>query len=611
MTQPVATVLVLLLIALVLFATEKIPIDVVTLLLVIGLVLTGTLNVSEAFAGFGNDIVITIAGLFVLTGGLVKTGVVDLVGRRLHRIAGGNEFKLTTLVMFTAAACASVMKNTTTTAMFVPVVLGIAHRARVQPSKLLMPLAFGAILGGTCTLIGTSTNLAVSGALAKLGQNGELLQRFNIGPQSLAPFTMFELTPVGIAIVVVGMLYMLLLGLRLLPSRGSADSLVEQYGMRQYISEVVIVEGSPLAGKTLAEGNLSEMLDLTVIGIIRGTQGRLPPRGEEVLQKGDLLLVQGRMEDILRVKDEAGIEIRPDFELQSHDLEGGDVELFEVLVLRGSEMNGRTLRSLNFRDRYDMSVLAINRHGMALLTKLSTVTLRFGDVLLVQGTKEGVGRLTSDGHVLLLEEGKLKGERERAGKRWWAVTAFVVFLFFSVLHLPQVPLAVAVLFGVLILLASRAVLLHEVYELIDWRLIVLIAGMISFGTAMEKTKADQYLADLIVNNFQSYGGLAVLAGFFALTVALTQPMSNQAAALVVLPIAVKTALALGLNPRAFAVAVTYAASCSFLTPLEPACVLIYTPGRYRFLDFVKVGSILTVAVFAIVMLLVPYFWPLQ
>ncbi|HEX8116121.1 MAG TPA: SLC13 family permease, partial [Pyrinomonadaceae bacterium] len=419
MTQPIATVLVLLLIALVLFATEKIPIDVVTILLVIGLVLTGTLNVSEAFAGFGNDIVITIAGLFVLTGGLVKTGVVDLVGRRLHRIAGGNEFKLTTLIMFTAAGCASVMKNTTTTAMFVPVVLGIAQRARVQPSKLLMPLAFGAILGGTCTLIGTSTNLAVSGALAKLGQNAELLRQFDIGPGPLAPFTMFELTPVGIAIVVVGMLYMLLLGLRLLPARGAADSLVEQYGRRQYISEVVVVEGSPLAGKTLEEGNLSVMLDLTVIGIIRGTQGRLPPRGEEVLREGDLLLVQGRMEDILRVKTEAGIEIRSDFELSRKDLEAGDAELFEVLILRGSEFNGRSLRSLDFRDRYDLTVLAINRHGMALLTKLSTVILRFGDVLLVQGRKETVERLAREGQVLLLEEGL--GDRERADKRGWAV----------------------------------------------------------------------------------------------------------------------------------------------------------------------------------------------
>src|SRR2546423_1111694 len=257
MTQPVATVLVLLVVAVVLFATEKIPIDIVTILLVIGLVLTRTLNVSDEFAGFGNDIVITIAGLFILTGGLVKTGVVDLVGRRLHRIAGGNEFRLTTLVMFTAAACASMMKNTTTTAMFVPVVIGLAHRARVQPSKLLMPLAFGAILGGTCTLIGTSTNLAVSGALAKLGQNAELLARYNVRPELLAPYTMFELTPVGAAIVVVGMLYMLLVGLRLLPSRGGDESLINQYQMREYISEVIVLEDSPLVGRTLEEANLS------------------------------------------------------------------------------------------------------------------------------------------------------------------------------------------------------------------------------------------------------------------------------------------------------------------------------------------------------------------
>ena len=610
MTPAIATVLALLFVAVVLFGTEKIPIDVVTVLLVIGLILTRTLTVEDAFAGFGNDIVITIAGLFVLTGGLVKTGVVDLVGRRLHRIAGGNEFKLTALVMFTAAACASVMKNTTTTAMFVPVVLGMAERSKVQPSKLLMPLAFGAILGGTCTLIGTSTNLAVSGALAKLSQNPELATRYHADPGLLAPYSMFELTPVGIAIVAVGMLYMLLVGLRLLPARGGEESLMEQYRMREYVSEVIVLEDSPLVGKTLAEGNLSEMLDLTVIGILRGTQGRIAPRGEEVIRAGDLLLVEGRMEDILRVKSEAGIEIRPDFELRRRDLEAGDAGLYEVMVLRGSDLNGRTLRSLNFRDRYDLTVLAINRHGVALLTKLSTVTLRFGDVLLVQGEKDSVERLTADGHILLLE-GELSGRSRRGDKRGWAGGGFLVFLFFSVTHAGGVPLSVAVLFGVLILLASRAVLMQEVYDLVDWRLIVLIAGMISFGTAMEKTHADQYLADLIVRNFSAYGGLAVLAGFFALTLLLTQPMSNQAAALVVLPIAVKTALSLGLNPRAFAVAVTYAASCSFLTPLEPACVLIYTPGRYRFFDFVRVGSVLTLAVFAVVLLLVPVFWPLQ
>ncbi|HYJ44983.1 MAG TPA: SLC13 family permease, partial [Pyrinomonadaceae bacterium] len=568
--------------------------DIVTILLVMALVVTGTLSARDAFAGFGDDIVITISGLFILTGGLVKTGVVDVIGRRLHRIAGGSEFRLTVLIMLVAAASAAVLKNTTTTAMFVPVVLGMCARARVPPSKVMMPLAFGAILGGTCTLIGTSTNLAVSGAITRYG---------------MQPFSMFELTPVGIAIVVVGLLYMLLLGLRLLPRRGGDESLTEQYHIREYLSEVLVLEGSPLVGRTLAEANLSDELDLTVVGIMRGKQGRIAPSSAERVEADDLLLVQGRIEDILRVKNETGIEIRADFKLSDNVLESGEVELFEAMVLRGSDFIGRTFKGLKFRQRYQLTVLAVNRHGVALLSKISTLPLRFGDVLLVQGQREKVEQLATDGQLLLLED--VSERRGRASKRRWALLAFGVFLFFSVTHLPQVPLPVAVLIGVLILLVSRAIRAQEIYSFIEWRLIVLIAGMISFGTALEKTGADKYLADLIVRGMGGYGATAVLAGFFLLTVALTQPMSNQAAALVVVPIAVKTALSLGLNPRTFAVIVTYAASCSFLTPLEPACVLIFTPGRYRFFDFVKVGSILTIAVFIIVMLLVPVFWPLQ
>jgi di/tricarboxylate transporter len=597
MTPGIATVLILLFVAVVLFATERIPIDIVTILLVIGLVLTGTLTAAEGFAGFGNDIVITISGLFILTGGLVKTGVIDIIGRRLHRIAGGNEFRLTALVMITAAACAAVMKNTTTTAMFVPVVLGMSERARVPPSKLMMPLAFGAILGGTCTLIGTSTNLAVSGALPRYG---------------MPPFSMFELTPVGVAIVCVGMLYMLLLGLRLLPRRGGSDSLTEQYHIREYLSEVIVLPDSPLVGKTLSEANVGDELDLTVVGILRGRQGRIAPSAKERIEAEDLLLVQGRIEDILRVKTEAGIEIRADFKLSDSVLETQGVELFEAMVLRGSDFVGRTLKGLKFRQRYGLTVLAVNRHGVALLSKISTVSLRFGDVLLVQGRRERVEQLTLDGQLLLLED--VSERRGRAAQRRWALLAFGLFLCLSLSKYftgYDLPLSIAVLAGVLVMLGSRAVRTQEMYSLVEWRLIVLIAGMISFGTAMEKTGADKYLADLIVKATGAYGPLAILAGFFAMTVAITQPMSNQAAALVMLPIAVKTALALGLNPRAFAVTVTYAASCSFLTPLEPACVLIFTPGRYRFFDFVKVGSILTIAVFAIVMLLVPVFWPLQ
>ena len=590
MTPQIAILLVLLFVALVLFAIERIPIEIVSIVLVMALIITQTLTVGEAFAGFGNDIVITIAGLFVLTGGLARTGVVDIVGRRLHRFAGDSEFRITALIMMAAAVSAAVMKNTTTTAMFLPVVLGIAARRNISPSKVLIPLAFGAILGGTCTLIGTSTNLAVSGALPRYG---------------MAPFSMFELTNVGVPIVAAGMVYMLLIGLRLLPRRKSPKSLTEQYHIRQYATEVIVLNDSPLIGKTLAEARIGDELDLTLLGILRGAENRIAPHPHERIKADDLLLVQGRAEDILRVKSEAGIEIKPDFELSDAHLEGSDVELFEAMVPKGSEFIGRTLKRLQFRERYELVVLALNRHGVNLLSKLSKVRIRFGDVLLIQGKRDYVESVASDGQLLLLEE--ISERQVRPAKRRWALAAFAVFLFFSITHL--VPLPVAVLLGVLILLASRAVRTNEMYEMIEWRLIILIACMISFGVAMEKTGADQYLATQIINVTGQYGPLAVLAGFFIMTVALTQPMSNQAAALVMLPIAVKSAMALGLNPRTFAVAVTYAASCSFLTPLEPACVLVYTPGRYRFFDFVKVGSILTVLVFVIVLWLVPIFWP--
>lgn len=607
MSTEIATTLILLLVAVGLFATEKIPVDVVGILLVIALVTTNVLTVQEGLSGFGDNVIIIIGGLFVLTGGLVKTGIVDLIGRRLYRIAGSNEFILTALIMVTAAACASVLKNTTTTAMFVPVVLGLATRAKIAPSKLLMPLAFGAILGGSCTLIGTSTNLAVSSAL----------QRYQVDPnlsayyEQLQPFSMFELTAVGVITVIVGLIYMLLVGIRLLPNRGGEESLTEQYSMREYVSEVLVLPASKLIGKTLGEADLNLELDLTVLGIIRGREQRIAPRPTERLEAGDLLLVAGRLANILNVKAEAGLKLRADFKLEDRDLISGEVELLEIMVMRDSRLIGQTLKTADFRQNYDLTVLAINRHGTTFLEKLSSVKLRFGDVLLVQGSRRSIAPYVTGGEILLLEN--VSAGSRRTAKRGWAIAAFGLFIALSLSKLVtgyDVPLAVAVLLGVLLLLATQTIRHSELYSLIDFRLLVLIACMMSFGIAMEKTGTDKYLADLIVEYFQEYGAIAVLAGFFALTVALTQPMSNQAAALVVLPVAIKTAVLLGLNPRTFAVAVTYAASFSFITPLEPACVLVYTPGRYKFMDFVKIGTMLTIIVFIVAIVLVPVFWKL-
>jgi di/tricarboxylate transporter len=597
MPTEIAITLGFLLVALILFGTEKLPVDVVGIILVIGLVLTNVLNVNEALAGFGDNVIVTIAGLFILTGGLIKTGLVDLIGRRLYRIAGNNEFVLTALIMFVAAASASVLKNTTTTAMFLPVVIGLSERAKIPPSKLLMPLAFGAILGGSCTLIGTSTNLAVSGAMTRYG---------------MAPYSMFELTTVGFLTFAVGMLYMLFIGRRMLPARGGEGSFTESYHIREYISELLVLPGSQLIGKTLGEADLNRELDLNVLGIIRGKETKIAPNSRERIELNDLLIVEGRLANILNVKTEAGLEIKADFKLNDEVLEGGAIELFEVMVMRDSRLVGQTLKSVRFRQTYDLTVLAINRHGETFIEKLSEIRLRFGDVLLVQGTREEIEPLVVEGELLLLED--VSAGTMRTEKRKWALAGFGLFLALSlskVVFNYEIPLAICVLLGVMLLLATKTVRYGELYSLIDFRLLVLIACMMSFGVAMEKTGTDKYLAALIVQYFQQYGSVAVLAGFFLMTVILTQPMSNQAAALVVLPVAVKTAIALNLNPRAFAVAITYAASFSFITPLEPACVLVYTPGRYKFMDFVKIGTILTIVVFIVAIILVPVFWKLQ
>ncbi|MCO6510763.1 MAG: anion permease, partial [Aridibacter famidurans] len=427
----------------------------------------------------------------------------------------------------------------------------------------------------------------------------------------MAPYSLFELTPVGLIVAFLGIIYMLFVGRRILPSRGGEESLTEQYAMREYFSELIVLPSSHLVGKTLVESNIGEDLDLNVLGIFRTGEQIAAPRADELIEEGDLLIVEGTLANILNVKAEAGLEIKPDFKLSDRDLEAGDIELFEVMVLRDSQLVGQTLKTLNFRHAFDLTVLAVNRHGVTILNKISDTKFRFGDVLLVQGNPRSIKPLVAENELMLLEE--VSSGSMRTDKRRWAIAAFAVFLTLSLsgtLTGYDFPLAIAVLIGVFILLATRTVRYGELYQLIDFRLLVLIACMMSFGTAMEKTGTDRYLATLIEVYFGQFGPTALLAGFFLLTVGLTQPMSNQAAALVVLPVAIQTALMLELNPRTFAVIVTYAASFSFMTPLEPACVLVYTPGRYSFMDFVKVGTFLTLIVFIVSIILVPMFWGL-
>jgi di/tricarboxylate transporter len=592
-TLPIAYVLALLVAALVLFASDKLSVDVVGLIVLLALAIPRVLTPQEALASFGSDTILILISLFVLTAGVVRTGVVERVGLWLTSTTGRRPAVLTRVILGAAAAVSSLLSNTVTTGIFLPIMIGVARRASVALSRVLMPLAFASILAGSVTLIGTSTNLVISSQLPRFG---------------LAPIGFLELAPVGVVITVVGLLYLFFLAPRLVPDRGERE-MTDRYDLRQYLSEALIQPGSRLAGKSLAESQLGSAMNLNVVGIVRADQRTLAPGPQATLQENDILIIEGRAEDILSVKDAGGIEIRADVKpaLSDGDLQSERIRMQEAMVLPRSDLVGKTLKESLFRERTGLTVLAIHSAGGPdRIEKLSGIELRESDVLLLQGSVEALERIRAGDDLLLLEDVSAHHPRRRRGR--WAAAIFVGAVAIGVTGV--LPLALAFIAGGVALVLTRCMTTQEAYESVDWRLMVMIGSMIAFGLAMEKTGTAAFLSDVLVRHVSSLGGTAMLAAFFALTVVLTQPMSNQAAALVVLPIAIQTANQLGWNPRSFVMCVTFAASCSFLTPLEPSCVLVYGPGRYRFFDFARVGLPLTALVFAASMWLIPVLWPL-
>jgi di/tricarboxylate transporter len=593
MTLAIGYVLLLLAVALILFALDKLSVDVVGLIVLLALAIPRVLSAKEALSGFADDTILLLISLFVLTAGIVRTGVVERVGLWLASVGGRNPARVTQLILLAVAAVSSFLSNTVTTAVFLPIMIGVARRAGTALSRVLMPLAFASILAGSVTLIGTSTNLVVSSQLPRYG---------------LPPIGFFELTPVGLGITVIGLLYLVFVAPKLVPDRGRRE-MTDKYDLRRYLSEALIGKGSRFAGKSLAESQLGSAMNLNVVGIVRDGARGLAPGPNATLQEDDILLIEGKAEDILSLKDAGGIEIRADVKptLTDSDLQSEKVRMMEAMVTPRSAFAGRTLRESRFRERTGLAVLAFHSAGGAdLVEKLSRTRLHPSDVLLVQGPLDALGRVRAGADLFLLEDVSAHHPRRRRAPL--AATIFVASIALGVTG--ALPLVIAFLTGGLAMVLFRCLSSEEAYQAVDWRLMVMIACMISFGVAMEKSGAASYLSDLIVRHVSGFGPIALLSAFFALTVVLTQPMSNQAAALVVLPVAIAVSRKLGLNPRAFVMVVTFAASCSFLTPLEPSCVLVYGPGRYKFFDFARVGLPLTVLVFVFSMLLIPVFWPL-
>ena len=590
MTPEVILLLSIVGVAVVLFAFERIPAEVVGLGVMMSLVLGGILEPEAAFAGFSSATVMMILGLLVMTAALLRTGVVEMAGRAILRRAGTDPGRLLVLVTVSVAALSALISNTAAAAFFMPIVMGVAVRSKTSPSRYLLPMAFAAILTSPVTLISTSSNMVVSGLMTDYG---------------LEPMGMFELTAVGIPITIVGLVYLLTLGRRLIPTREARRDLTEEFGLGPYLSEVVLQPESKLAGKTLGESGFGRDLDLTVLRILRGGKQGVVARADTRLEDGDILIVEGEREEILKIKDVAGLDIKSDVDLADSELASEDLVLAEAMVLPGSPLIGRTLRSYEFRERHGLQVLALHRHGQALRSKLSQVRLRLGDALLVQGDADRLAELETQNVLAVV--GAEPGERARHGRAWLAIGIFGASIAVATFEL--LPLAVSFMTGAMLVLATRCVTPQEAYRDIEWKVLILIGSMLALGAAMDETGAAELLAGWIVDFVGASSPRLLLTGFFVLTVLLTQPMSNQAAAIVVLPLAIETAVAAGLEPRTFAMMIAVAASVSYLTPLEPACLMVYGPGRYRFYDFLKVGAPLTLLIYGVAIALVPRMWP--
>jgi di/tricarboxylate transporter len=461
----------------------------------------------------------------------------------------------------------------------------------MNASRLLMPMAFAAILASSVTLVSTSTNVVVSGLMTQFG---------------LPPIGMLELTPVGIPVLAAGLLYMWFFGQRLIPERPAQQTLTDTFDLRPFLAELRIADGSSLDGSTLAESGLGRNYDLMVLAIIREGKRRLDPSADTVLQIGDTLLVEGSSEAILKVKDISGLDIQADAKFLDADLQAEDLGLAEVVLLPRSPFIGRSPKGLKMRERYQIQILAINRRTGVIRSKIADTRLNLGDVLLVQGKQNQIAALQAENAFDVL--GIMDAQRFNPRQALLVSVIFVGALLLG--SLKVMPLPAAMLFGALLVFVTRCITPDDAYRQVDWKVLILIGSMLGLGVAMQHTGTAAFLAERLTAQVGDWNPLWLLTGFFLLTVVLTQPMSNQAAAAVVIPVALQTALQLDLNPRTFAMMIAVAASTSYLTPLEPACLMVYGPGRYRFIDFLKVGGLLTVVVYLLAIVLTPMLWPL-
>lgn len=607
--------LVILVAAIVLFVTEWLRVDVVALCVLIALMATNILTTEEAIAGFSSTSVISIGSLFIVGGAVFHTGLAASIGERILKIAGTNETRLLAILMLTVAVMSSFISSTGVVALMLPAVISLARSAKIPPSRLLMPLAFSALLGGSATLIGTPPNIIVSEALQNAGYT---------------PFDFFSFTAPGAILIGAGIAFVLLIGRRLLPARNVEQNvqrmetpaeLFTLYQLPENLFRLHVQNSSPLIGETVSECRIGHDFNVDIVRIAHNGGAALSearqmvkvqtPTAKTVIQEGDVLVVRGELSNVTAAAGHWNLGIVANEPIAEGDIITNEVGIAELIMRPRSSLNGKTLQEVRFGSTYRLTVLNLRRPGVDAPLDIKTTPLKFGDVLLVQGRWKDIFALKRLRHDFIV-----MGEPEAAAmgafmrKSHAPITLIVLAAMIVAIALNIMSLTLASMLAALAIVLAGCLTMDEAYESIDWKSLFLIAGMLPMSTALVKVGLVDLIASTLVTTVGAWGPIFVMAGLFILTATFTQVISNTATALLIAPIALAAGQGLGVDPHAFLMVVAISASMAFASPIaSPVNTLVMSAGNYRFSDYARVGALMVFISFLITMVVVPILWP--